>query len=155
MAEGHRPPVPEPTERATSRCVVFLPACLLGRRDVELLSAALRQVADLWGDGRDCSAAPPGQGGEGGEGVSEAGLLLRARAELLRHAGRRPEPCMLSKEAVFAIAGELSLAERSLARRGLHAAALVASSVAERLLDAVSELPQAGGPPSAAARPAR
>ncbi len=79
-------------------------------------------------------------GATGSEELAGARRALESvRAELSRHGGPG-EPCILTKEAVFALSEQLEAASRLLARAGWHAASLVPAAVDDRLLALVAEL---------------
>lgn len=108
--------------------VCFLPAASIGRSALEALCAALEQAAGMTATERS-----------GREPVGSVRRLEEARRELLLHAGSAPEPCLVTKDAALSVASRLADAGEELEGAGLHAAALVATAVSERLLDALTE----------------
>lgn len=68
-----------------------------------------------------------------------ASLLQLAAEELVRHRGSGGEPCIVTRDAVFGIAGRLDEAGSRLSLRGRQAGALVAFAVRDRLMDAITD----------------
>ncbi|MHB8247149.1 MAG: hypothetical protein ACYDGN_17760 [Acidimicrobiales bacterium] len=111
--------------------VRFLPAAWLPRPLLDQLQTAMEQLSSLLSAGETLGAEP--------HALRAAAVIRGVRRELARHSGPADEPCLLTKEVVFDLSDQLGVAAGLLAGVGLHAAALVASAVDDRLLEQLVE----------------